>query len=81
MAYLPDYADIVVLLGHQQSNVWPTISLIVPLAEAVKVAVEGCRSGILHDVYIAAPSGPIEGREAIGALYHRDDFPLPRVAL
>lgn len=76
----PDYASIVVLLGHRRGRVWPSVVLAVPLAEAVKAAVEECGANDLHDVYIAAPSGPIEGWEAVGAIYKRDDFPLLRAA-
>ncbi len=80
LANSPDCASTAVLLRHMQGRTVPAMTLITPLAGAVEVTVEECRANALHDVYIAAPSGPIESRVAIGALYLRDEFPVSRTA-
>ena len=50
-------------------------------AEAVRRVVEEWSAESVYDVFIATTQGPVQGLEAVRAIYLREDFPLPRIAL
>jgi len=66
------------LLYDSHAKLVPGKTLSIPLAEAVKVIVDEWSGERLIDVFIATPTGPIEGIEAVRRIYFRDDFPLKR---
>jgi hypothetical protein len=67
-----------VLLYDSDAKLVPGRTLTISLAEAVKLIVEEWSGEQLVDVFIATPTGPIEGVGAIRNIYFRDDFPLER---
>jgi hypothetical protein len=76
---LPAYNEpATVLLYDSHAKLVPGKTLTISLAEAVKLIVEEWSGEQLVDVFIATPTGSIEGIEAIRSIYSRDDFPLER---
>lgn len=72
-----NYTDRATLLAYRKDGVLPDERRTTTLEDAVRTVIETWTGQQLVDVFIATPSGPIEGLEAVRAIYDRADFPRP----
>ena len=74
-----DYNEPATLMAYGQDKLIPQRTEVTTLAEAIRTAVEDWGGDSLFDVFIATAHGPVQGLDAVQAIYRREDFPLPRV--
>ena len=69
-----DYDEPAALLAFDHDTLRPGRIRTTTLADAVRTVVEEWTGERLVDVFIATPTGPIQGLEEVRAIYERRDF-------
>jgi hypothetical protein len=79
MLDLIDYNEPATLMAYGQDKLVPQQTQVTTLAEAVRTVVEDWGGESPLDIFIATAHGPVQGLDAVQAIYRREDFPLARV--